>query len=52
MRERAADAGRDGRTCFTRTRSPARTGSGKIIFSFQLTTSRIGNHITLLYMVR
>ena len=49
-----ADAGRDCRTRLARPNSQARTGTGKFVFSVQLTTSRIGNltrlNILLLYV--
>ena len=42
-RDELADAGRNCRTRLARPNSQARTGTGKFIFSVQLTTSRICN---------
>ena len=44
-----ADAGRDGWTRLAGPNSQARTGTGKIIFPVQLTTSRIGNLTRLIH---
>ena len=41
--DKQADAGRDCRTRLARPNSQARTGTRKIVFFVQLTTSRIGN---------
>ena len=44
-----AEAGRDCGTRFSRPNPQARTGTGKFIFIFQLTTSRIDNLTRLIY---
>ena len=48
MKNEKADARRDGQTCLlARPNSQARTGTGKLMFTVQLTTSRNGNHASI-----